>query len=215
MEYPVSEQQIIQAMIDVGRRMYEKGFVAATSGNISARLDEERYLLTRSGVCKGDMTESDLVVCDAEGRSTTEHRVTSEVLLHLTAYRLRPDVNAVIHAHPPATVALSLAGVSLGKALLPEVVMTLGEVPTAPFAPPSSPESAEAIRGLIPNHDAIILDRHGSLTVGRDLWEACHNLERLEFAARATLFARILGEPKRLSSDELAAVQAAAERYLK
>jgi len=200
-------------MLAVGKRLYEKGFVVATDGNLSVRLGNGRFLVSRSGVCKGDMVDQDLVICDQNGNTIRGKRVSSEVLLHLAAYRIRPDVMAVIHAHPPVAVSFTLAGVSLEEALLPEVVMSLGKIPTSLFAAPASPEGAEVIRAEILHHDAIILDRHGSVTVGKTLWEAYHKLERLEFAAKVTHFAKSLGEVKPLSPEEMTQVQKSLDRY--
>jgi L-fuculose-phosphate aldolase len=200
-------------MLEVGRRMYQKGFVIATDGNLSARLGRGRFLVTRSGVCKGDMTDRDLVVCDENGKTIRGGRVSSEVLLHLTTYQLRPDVNAAIHAHPPIAVAFTLADMSLSENLLPEVIISLGSIPTSCFAAPSSAEGADVIREVIVNHDAIILDRHGSLTIGKTLWEAYHKLEQIEFAAKVTRAAKSMGDVKQLNKEEMVKVQQAALRY--
>ncbi len=209
----ITEPSARKEMLAVGKRLYEKGFVVATDGNLSVRLGNGRFLVTRSGVCKGDMVDKDLVICDQNGSTIRGGRVSSEVLLHLAAYKLRPDVTAVIHAHPPVAVSFTLAGVSLEEALLPEVVMSLGKIPTSMFAAPASPEGAEAIRTEILHHDAIILDRHGSVTVGKTLWEAYHKLERLEFAAKVTHLAKALGDVKALSPDEMTKVQKSLDRY--
>ncbi|MBM3328042.1 MAG: class II aldolase/adducin family protein [Calditrichaeota bacterium] len=210
---PISESSARREVIAVGKRMYEKNFVVATDGNLSVRLGRGRFLVTRSGICKGDLTDRDLVICDEFGNTIRGGRVSSEVLLHLAAYRLRPDVLAAIHAHPPYAVAFTLAGESLADALLPEVVMSLGSIPTTLFAAPASPEGADVIKEAIGKHDAVILDRHGSLTVGTTLWEAYHKLERLEFAARVTHSARLLGPVRPLSPQEMAQVQSSLERY--
>jgi len=209
----ITEPVARRELLAVGRRLYEKGFVVATDGNLSVRLGNGRFLVSRSGVCKGDMVDSDLVICDQAGNTIRGKRVSSEVLLHLAAYRLRPDVLAVIHAHPPVAVSFTLAGVSLSESLLPEVVMSLGTIPTSVFAAPASPEGAEVIRNEILHHDAIILDRHGSVTVGKSLWEAYHKLERLEFAAKVTHSAMALGEVKPLSPEEMTQVQKSLDRY--
>jgi len=198
-------------MAAVGRRMYERGFVIATDGNLSIRLGPHRFLVTRSGVCKGSLTTMDMVVCDDYGRIVRGHKVSSETLLHLAAYYLRPDINAVIHAHPPLAIAFTLADKNLAESRLPEVVMSLGSIPTAMFAAPSSPEGAEVIRDLIIKHDALILDRHGSLTVGKDLTDAYYKLERLEFAAQVTLAAVSLGEIKGLSPEEIRKIEKSIE----
>jgi len=210
----ISESAARREMIAIGRKVCEEGFVVATDGNLSARIGRDRFLVTRSGVSKGELTDRDLVVCDGNGRVIRGGRVSSEVLLHLAAYRLRHEIDAAIHAHPPTAVAFTLAGLSLSEAILPEVVMSLGSIPTAPFAAPASSEGAEVIREVIHKHDALLLDRHGSLTVGKTLKEAFHKLERLEFAAKVTYAAKALGgEIKALNESELKQVQESLERY--
>jgi L-fuculose-phosphate aldolase len=209
----ISEPAARKEMIEVGRKVYENGYVVATDGNLSYRLGRGRFLVTRSGVNKGMMIDRDLVVCDQDGEVIRGGRISSEVLLHLAAYRLRSDVQAVIHAHPPTAIAFTLAGISLEEALLPEVIMSLGKIPTSLFAAPASPEGAEVIRNEILNHDAVILDRHGSVTVGNTLWDAYFKLERLEFAAKVTHLARALGEVRKLSADEMEQVQKSLNRY--
>lgn len=191
-------------IIEVCRRMYKRGYVSATDGNISARLDKNRLLVSRRGVCKGYLIETDLLVCDYDGRPIEGGSVTSEILLHLAVYRARPEVTAVLHAHPPMAVACSLAGIDLTEPYLPEVLMGLGSVPTTQFAVPSSGEGALAIRDLISKHDVIILDRHGALCVGSDIWDAFFKLERLEYAAKVILYAKCAGKLKKLSSDQIA-----------
>ncbi|NQT34706.1 class II aldolase/adducin family protein [bacterium] len=197
-------------IVAIARRMYDKGYVVATDGNISVRLSPDRLLLTPTGICKGDLTEDHLIICDNDGNvrvtqvslpanggnALEASRLTSETPMHLEVYKRRPDVNAVIHAHPPYTLALNLTGIRLDEYLLPEQSMTLGEVPVAPFAMPSTSQGAEAIRELIEKHDTIILDRHGVLTVGETLAEAFYRLERLEFIAKVTALAHSIGKPK-------------------
>jgi L-fuculose-phosphate aldolase len=187
-------------IVRIGRLMYDKGFVVATDGNLSVRLGPERILCTPSGLCKGFMQPEQLIVVDAEGRragsSTPANRnlqPTSEMAMHLQVYRRRPDVMAVLHAHPPLTVALSIAGVSLAQCMVPEVIVTLGLIPTTCYATPSSQENAEAIRELIAGHDALVLQRHGTLTVGRDPFEAYLKLETVERCAQIALCLHQLG----------------------
>jgi len=204
------EHALREEIVRVGRLMYERGLVVATDGNVSARLDEAHVLCTPSGLCKGMMTPDQLIVVDMEGRKvgpgTTANRdlrPTSEVFMHLEAYRRRPDVGGVVHAHPPITVALSIAGVSLADCMLPEVIVTLGLVPTTEYATPASEENVLAIRDLIAHHDGIILQRHGTLTVGRNPWEAYLRLESLEQLARITLVLQQLGRGDPLPPEQV------------
>ena len=194
------EQALREEIVRVGHLMYERGLVVGIDGNISARIDEAHVLCTPSGLCKGTMTPEQLIVVNMDGQkvgpgTAANHdlRPTSEVMMHLEAYRQRPDVGGVVHAHPPITVALSIAGVSLADCMLPEVIVNLGLVPTTEYATPASQENVEAIRDLIANHDGMILQRHGTLTVGHTPWEAYIRLESLEQVARITLILQQLG----------------------
>ena len=200
-------QQAVRDIIAVGRRMYDKGFIIASDGNLSVRMGNDRLLVTCSGVCKGELTPLDLVECDIAGQVIKGGQPSSEIAMHIMVYQRRPDVQAVVHAHPSSVVAVSLAGLSLMEPYLPEIVMTLGEIPTASFAAPSTDEGAQAVRDLILDHDAIILDRHGSLTVGKTLWDAYWKLEQLDFAARVVIEAKRIGQMKTLTSDELERVR--------
>ncbi len=198
-------------LVEIGRRLYARGYIVATDGNLSARVAPDRMLITPGGVCKGEMHPDDLVTCNLPDGAPAGGRPSSELPMHLAVYAQRPDVAAVIHAHPPVAVVCSLAGVDLSEPVLPEVLMTLGSIPTTPFAVPSSPEGASAVREFVQHHDALILDRHGTLTVGADPWEAFRRLERLVFAARVMICARMIGDVKKLTPEQIARITAAAE----
>lgn len=199
-----TEREYRKEMIAVSRRLYEKGFVAAHDGNLTVKLDDNRFLATPSGFCKGDLTENDLIICDAKGqRITGKYRVTSEILMHLKGYSQRPDIRAAIHAHPTMAIAFSLAGISLAKCLLPEMVLTVGTIPTTTYATPSTIEGAEVIQDLIKNYDVMIVDRHGSFTVGKTIWDAYFKLERLEHVAQVTYYARQLGPLREIPKEEM------------
>ena len=206
-----TEQVWREEIVRVCHLLHEKGYVTATDGNVSVRLSKNRILSTPSGFSKGFLASEQLVVTDLVGRRIPVHEPasrslepTSELLMHLEAYRQRPDINAVIHAHPPICVALSIAGISLAKCLLPEVVVTLGLIPTAEYATPSSIEGPQAIRDLIANHDALIIQRHGTLTVGKDPLDAYLKLEKVEHLAHVTLVLRQLGRETPLPPTEVA-----------
>ncbi|HOD50502.1 MAG TPA: class II aldolase/adducin family protein [Candidatus Hydrogenedentes bacterium] len=202
-----NERALREAICNVGRRLWEKGFVAATDGNISVRLSDERFLCTPSGVSKGFMAPNDLIVADASGNKVSgQGGVTSEFRTHLAAYEEREDIRAVVHAHPPKAIAASLAGLSLAEPVLPELLLTLGGIPTAEYATPATGEGGEAIRKLIRICDAVLIEKHGSLTVGRDVLDAYHKLEKIEHAAEILLWANLLGRPEPLSSSEITAL---------
>jgi L-fuculose-phosphate aldolase len=199
------EHDLRQEMVRIGRLMWEQGYVAAEEGNLSARLGPDRLLVTPSGLSKGFLVAEDLVVIRPDGGMVSTYRgrgqrPSSEILMHLEVYRQRPDVNAVVHAHPPLAIAFSIAGVTLARCILPEVVITLGGIPTADYATPGTSEVAESIGQIIQDHDAIILAHHGTLTVGKTLWAAYLQLEKVEHAAHITLAAQQLGRVNTLPS---------------
>jgi L-fuculose-phosphate aldolase len=205
----VTEHELRQEIIRIGRLIWERGWVAATDGNLSARLGSDRLLVTASGLSKGFLTTDDLLVLDLDGKTTSSYRgrnrhPSSEISMHLEVYRQRPDVSAVIHAHPPKAIAFSIAGVSLARCVIPEVIVTLGSIPTTGYATPGTGEVPESIRQAIREYDAIILAHHGSLTVGRTLWEAYLRLEKVEHTAEITLTAHQLGQVQTLSPEAVA-----------
>jgi L-fuculose-phosphate aldolase len=203
----LSEQALRGEFVRIGQLMHGRNYVTATDGNISARLDDDRFLVTPSGQSKGFMQPQDMIVIDRSARPLTgdpDLRPSSEILLHLEAYRQRPDIRAVVHAHPPTAIALSVAGISLARCQLPEVIVTLGLIATTDYATPSSPEGASVIRDLIRTHDALILKRHGSVTVGASPWDAYLKLEKVENAAEIALKLLLLGREEPLPCDALA-----------
>ncbi len=208
------EAQLREAIVAAGRIAYERGLLVANDGNISVRTGTGHVLITPSGVCKGRMAPEDLLVVDVDGGVVVPARdpalrPTSEQPMHLEVYRARPDVRAVVHAHPPHATALTVVGEGLRSDFLPEVVLLLGEIPVTGLALPSSSENAVAIRHLIGDHDVILIRRHGSLTVGADLEEALVALERLEHAARIQTLAQTLGQITPLPAEMLGRLRAA------
>ena len=207
---PIGEFQLRQQIVRVGQLLYEKGFISSSDGNISARMEPERILITPSGLHKGFLEADELLLVDEDGyrvgTSTTTNRQlkpTSELPMHLEIYRLRPDVGSVVHAHPPTTNALSIAGIPLADCLLPEVIVSLGLIPTTEYATPSSEENVRAIREFIGNHDALVLQRHGTVTVGRDPMQGFMRLETVEQNARIAYMLAQLGVSNPLSPDEV------------
>jgi L-fuculose-phosphate aldolase len=203
-----------RAIVRVCRRMYERGFIAGTDGNVSLRLADGRLLITPSGVHKGDLVEADLVVVDGEGRLLEgDRRPSSEILMHLLCYQVRADVHAVVHAHPVHAVALAMAGVSLANCILPESCLSLGFILTAPYTTPGTEEVPRALRDLVAKANAVLLDRHGSLTVGPTLTVAYNRLESVEHTARITHAARCLGEVRPLSERHVEQLREVARKY--
>lgn len=185
-----SEQELRALICRIGLLMYQKGYIDGTSGNISVRLESNCILTTPSGLAKGFMQPEQLIIVNLDGERVDKPtianeylRPTSEIHMHLECYRQRPDVNGVVHAHPPTAVALTLAGYDFQQCIIPEMIVILGLIPTAPYSTPASSENRDAITGLISEHDAIMLAHHGSLTVADTLWNAYLKLESLEHGA--------------------------------
>lgn len=193
-----------EQLLEIARQMYAREYISGLAGNLSARLPDGNLLVTPAGLPKNSLLVEDLLVVDIRGvkLAGAEHlHPTSELPMHLEVYQQRPEVGAVIHAHPVYCVALSMVGISLEAPFIPEALVMLGPIPTAQYATPSSEENRQAIAGLISNHDAIILAQHGSITVGQDLLQAYMRLETLEHTARTLALAYQLGEPSQLNME--------------
>lgn len=202
----LSECKLRQEMIRVTRIVAAQGLIRSSDGNLSVRLEEDRFLVTPSGLHKMSMALDDLVVVNAEGEKLTGKpglKPTSEINMHLEAYRQRPDIRAILHAHPPYTTALTLVGQPFPTDYLPEVLFALGDVPTANYGTPGTQELADTIKDLIKDHDSVVLSHHGSITVGQTLKEALIALERMEHAAYTYYLAQGLGDPIPLPDEEL------------
>jgi L-fuculose-phosphate aldolase len=198
-----TQQQLKQDIVCICRMLHRKNYLAATDGNVSVRLGDQ-LLITPSGVNKGIMEADQVITVDLEGSVIAgAGKPSSEIQMHLLAYRLRTDVNAVVHAHLPYATACTLAGIDLLEPILPEVVITLGGIPTAPYATPGTIEVPEAIRDYVLEYDAILLARHGAMTVGRDVVDAYNKMEKLEHTARVVLAARLQGPLPPLSAAEV------------
>ncbi|MBM3306992.1 MAG: class II aldolase/adducin family protein [Candidatus Eisenbacteria bacterium] len=199
-----TEFEARRQIVEVGRRLWLKGYVAANDGNLSVRLRDGRIVITPTGVSKGFLEPDALIVVDAEGRKLRGRlEPTSEIRMHLFAYDRRPDVSAVVHAHPPKATGFSAAGVPLAQCILPEVVLSLGDVPTAPYATPSTEEVARSIELFIGGYNAMILRRHGVLTLGAGIFEAYWRMETVEHVADITLVAKLMGGAPPLSNEEV------------
>ena len=204
MASPRSEAQLREDIVELGRRLWARGFVASNDGNISVRLDADRILTTPTSVSKGFMTPDMMVVTDLAGRKISgERSASSELKMHLAVYELRPDAKAVVHAHPPLATGFAVAGIALDKAVLAEVICTLGSIPIADYATPSTAELPAAVARYIKAHDGLLLANHGALTVGSDLYNAYYKMETVEHFAQISLVARTLGGERVLSRDEV------------
>jgi L-fuculose-phosphate aldolase len=201
-------------IVEVGKRMYARGYVASNDGNISVRLDDNEILTTPKSVSKGFMTSDMMVVVDLSGKKLRGARdASSELLMHLEVYKNRPDARAVVHAHPPTATGFAVAGIPLDRAVLAEVVTTLGSIPIAEYGTPSTPELPEAVRKYIKAHDGLLLANHGALTVAGDVFAAYFKMETIEHFAKISLVARQLGREHLLSRQEVERLQGLRGNY--
>jgi L-fuculose-phosphate aldolase len=195
-----------------GRRLWERGLVGAGEGNLSVRLEDGSILCTPSGACKGDLSPQDLVRIDAEGVPFEDGSPSSEIRMHLRLYKLRPDCNAVVHAHPLAATGFALAGETVPTELLPEGVAIVGKVALVPFAMPGTDELPDALEPYAQDHQAFLLASHGATTVGASLQEALFRMEVLERVAQIVLHARQIGEPRPLPAGALARLRGTSDQ---
>jgi L-fuculose-phosphate aldolase len=209
-----TEREHREDVVRVCRLIYEKGWVAANDGNVSVRLAEDRILCTPTSISKGMVSANDLIVCDGSGNKLEGNRDrTSEIAMHNTIYCMRPDVHGVVHAHPPVATGFATAGRALDKALLPEVVIHLGAVPLASYGLPGTPALTEGMLPLIPNYDAILMENHGCVSYGADVWQAFFRMETVEHFARITFVAEMLGGARPLPREEVEKLFNARSRY--
>jgi L-fuculose-phosphate aldolase len=195
-------------IVATARQVYKAGIVAATDGNISHRMMTDRVMITPTGKSFANLNTDEMSYVDLDGNILNfDHKPSSELPMHLEIYRQRPEINAVIHAHPPFATAFTITGNSLSDPILPEVVMMFGEIPTAPYATPATQESADSIRHLVKDYDAILLDHHGAVTCGETLDEAYYKMDKLEHAARTMLAANSLGAINPLTEDNIEKLQ--------
>lgn len=200
----MNELKLRAEMCEVGRRLWQRGLVGATEGNISVRLSPQRILCTPTGLSKGHMQPKDLIVIDNHGNPVSgEGRPSSEIKLHVRVLQRRADCMAVVHAHPPIATGFSLAGEEIPDNLLPESIYVLGSVATVPFCMPGTDEVPEAIDPLLDDHKTFLLSHHGAATMGKDLWDAYNRMETLERVAKIILVARLLERPRPLPDGAL------------
>src|SRR5258708_22577624 len=211
---PKSERELRQDIVEIGRLVYQKGWVAANDGNITIRLDQDRILATPTGVSKGMLHVDDLIIVDMQGSKIEGRKErTSEIGMHTTIYGLRPDIRSIVHAHPPVSTGFASAGKPLNIALLPEVIIGLGCVPLADYGLPGTPALTDGMLPYIPQYDAIMMGNHGAVCYGEDVYKAFFKMETVEHFARISLVAELLGGPKVLPKDEVDKLFDSRTRY--
>ncbi len=210
------EWEVKKLIVEIGRRLWQRGYVAANDGNISVRLNDREILTTPTGVSKGFMNTAMILKVDENGnllsRSST-YKPSSEIKMHLEVYRERADISAVVHAHPPYCTGFAVANIPLDRCILPEAIFTIGSVPVAEYGLPSSTEIPEKIRPYIQKSDAVLLQNHGALTLGSDLINAYYKMETLEHTAHIVWNAVQLGSVNVLPEEEAQRLMALREKY--
>lgn len=199
----MTEKEARSVLTDLGRRSYERAYVAANDGNISCRISADTILITPSGVSKGYMTDDMMVKVSLDGRVLTEGKPSSEMKMHLRIYREDPEIHGVTHLHPPFATAFSAAGIPLNRAILTEAVMAVGVVPVAPYALPGTEEVPESIAPFIHDYNAVLLANHGALSWGKDVYQSFYFMESMEQCARIQLYLRMLGSSGTLNGSQV------------
>ena len=194
--------------------IYEKQFVAAQDGNISVRLHDGTVMCTPTRCNKGFARADDMIVIDMKGNKLRgERKPSSEIAMHLLIYELRPDIKAVVHAHPACATAYAAAVIPLNKALISEVVLALGCVPLTQYGTPGTPELTDALKPYIPNYDALLLANHGVVTYGTDLEDAFNRMDTVEHFAKISVYTRILGQERLLTSEDVEKLWVQRQKY--
>lgn len=202
----MDEQMIKEQICEMGRRMYQRNMVAANDGNISVKIREGEYFCTPTGVSKGYMTPDYICRVDAAGNlleANPGFRPSSEMKMHMRVYARRPDIGAVVHAHPPYATSFAVMGAPLDQPIISEAVVSLGTVPVAEYGTPSTDELPEALEKYLPDYDAVLLEHHGALTYASDLTTAYMRMESVEFYAQLLYQTRMLGGPRLLSRERV------------
>lgn len=209
-----NEREIREQICEVGRRVWVKGWVAANDGNISMRLGDDFVITTPTGVSKGFMSPDMLIKVDMEGNLRAGYlKPSSEIKIHLEAYKRRSDKRAVVHAHPPISTGFAVANIPLDFKTLPEIIIALGRVPLARYGTPSTTELSDSIADLIVCHDAVLLANHGAMTIGKDVMDAYYNMERVEHFANISLAAHQLGGMKTLPEPDVKKLESMREQF--
>ena len=212
----MTELEIKQQICDIGKRIYDRGMVAANDGNISVKLNDNEFLCTPTGISKGFMTPEYICKVDANGNvieANAGFKPSSEIKMHMRVYRERPDVKSVVHAHPMYATTFAIVGIPLTDPIMPEAVLTLGEVPIAKYGTPSTDEIPDAVAPYLQSYDAVLLENHGALSFSDSLLNAYHKMESVEFYARLLYQAKMLGGPKLLTEQQVEDIYALRKKF--
>ncbi len=210
--------EIKEQICDVCHKMWQLGWVAANDGNVSVRLEDGTFLATPTGISKSFITPEKLVLINDKGEvldGQPGYKPSSEIKMHLRCYRERPDVGGVVHAHPPTATGYAVAGKSLDEYSMIETVIAIGSIPLTPYGTPSTDEVPEAITPYLQDHDVLLLQNHGALTVGADLLTAYYRMETLELYAKISLNAHLLGGAKEIPMEQIDKLMYLRKHYYK
>ena len=209
-------KELKEQIVDICHKMWQLGWVAANDGNITVKVDEGHYIATPTGISKSFITKDKLVLIDDDGnlvKASEGYKPSSEIKMHLRCYKERPDVGAVVHAHPPTATGFAVAHVPMDSFCMVETVITIGSVPIAPYGTPSTNELPDAITPYLAEHDVLLLENHGALALGADLLTAYYRMETLELQAKISLTARLLGGEKEISDENVKRLISMREQY--
>ena len=194
--------------------IYQKQFVAAQDGNISVRLQDGSVMCTPTRCNKGFVKADDMIVIDMKGNKLRgERKASSEIAMHLLIYEMRPDIKAVVHAHPAHATAYAAAGIPLNKALISEVVLSLGCIPLTQYGTPGTSELTDSLKPYIPNYDALLLANHGVVTYGTSLEDAFDRMDTVEHFAKISMYTRILGQERLLTPEDVEKLWVQRQKY--
>jgi len=194
----------VKELVEICHRVYEKEFVSAYDGNLSVKLSDDKFIITRSGVCKGEVTEDDILEINSSGKILSgKGKASTEAKIHLFAYSKRKDINAVVHCHPVYATAFAAYGEGFTKNILPEVILTLGKIPLCEYGTPSTEEIPESMKPYINYAWALLLKNHGAVTFGKNLKDAYFKMEKLEHSAKTIFISRMLGGEKEIPKNKV------------
>ena len=197
------ESEARELIVEVGSLLYERSFVVSSDGNVSIRLEENLVLASPTMASKGRMSVDSLALTDMEGNALNDKKASSELAMHLLIYKMRPDVKAVCHAHPPHGTAFSVAGLAIDQPILSEVILTLGCVPLTEYGTPSTDELTDSMKPFVEHHNALLMANHGAVAYGDDLWQAFDRMETLEHTAKIAILSRALGKANDLPPEAI------------
>lgn len=198
-----------EKIVEIGSRLYKRGLIAGTDGNISALIEPGRVMITPAGRSKGRLEPEEMIVIDDSGQKISgKLKASSEMAMHLYLYSNRPDISACVHAHPPYATAFAVAGISLSDKILPEIILSVGNIALTEYAPPGTSALPRSLDPFITDHNAFLLKNHGLVTIGSDLEEAYQRLEAIEHFARILYLAKRLGSADVLDTDEVLRLEA-------